>query len=72
VVRLITTLENVRLTEGDRVVVYLGSGIQEVEILDATDQSKLRVKLDNGAEVWIGRKACMSRKPGVCITCEAI
>jgi len=54
------------------VVVCLGSGEYEAEVIDASDQSKLKVKLDTGAVVWIGRMACMSVKTGVSITCEVV
>jgi len=56
---MISTLGNVRLREGDRVVVSLGSGEYEVEIVDSSDQSKIKVRLDTGSEVWIGRKAIL-------------
>ena len=54
---LIGTLENVRLREGDRVTVLLGSGEYEAEVIDAGDLAKLKVKfLDTGRELWIGRR----------------
>lgn len=56
---LLTTLEDRRLTEGDNVVVSLGSGEYEVEILDSSDPAKLKVKLDTGSTIWIGRRAIL-------------
>lgn len=61
---MIGTLENRRLREGDRVVVSLGSGEYGVEILDSSDPSKLRIRLDTGTELWIGRKAVVDMVNG--------
>ncbi len=54
---LIGTLENVRLTEGDRVTVLLNSGEYEAEVVNADDPTKLKVRIDTGSEVWVGRRA---------------
>lgn len=59
VMLLIGTLENVRLREGDRVMVLLSSGIHQVEVVDSSDQSKIRVRLDTGTKLWIGRRAIL-------------
>lgn len=61
---MIDTLENVRLREGDRVVVSLGSGEYEAEVVDSNDPAKVRVKLDTGTSLWIGRKAILSKEGG--------
>ena len=52
---LIGTLENVRLREGDRVKVILGSREYEAEIVDSSDKAKIKIRLDT-SEVWIGRR----------------
>lgn len=57
VIELIGTLENRRLQNGDRAVVSLGSGEYEAEIVDSSDQSKVKIRLDSGTELWIGRRA---------------
>lgn len=53
---MIGTLQDRRLKSGDRVVVSLGSGIHQVEIVDSSDPAKLKIRLDTGSEVWIGRR----------------
>jgi hydrogenase maturation factor len=54
---MLSTLENRRFREGDRVVVSLGSGEHTAEVVNAEDPAKLRVILDTGSEVWVGRRA---------------
>lgn len=61
---MIGTLENRRLREGDRVNVLLRSGVHQVEILDSSDQSKLKVRLDTGSVVWVGRKTILNVERG--------
>jgi translation initiation factor IF-1 len=54
----ILTLEQIRIEEGDRVVVTTKAGSTLTGlVVDASDQSKLRVRLDSGREVYIGRGA---------------
>ena len=54
VILLIGTLENVRLREGDRVVVSIGAATYEAEVVDSSDMAKIKIRLDTGSEVWIG------------------
>lgn len=55
---MLSTLENIRLREGDRVVVSLNSGEYEGQVIDAGDPAKVKVRLmDTGSEVWVGRRA---------------
>ena len=56
---LIGTLENVRLREGDRVVVSIGAATYEAEVVDSSDMAKIKIRLDTGSEVWIGRRAIL-------------
>ena len=52
---MVGTLENVRLQTGDRVVVLLGSGEYQADVVNANDSARLKVELDTGSEVWVGR-----------------
>ena len=55
---MIGTFEKVRLRGGDKVVVSLGSGEYEAEVVNADDPAKLKVKLlDTRRELWVGRRA---------------
>jgi len=58
---VIGTLENVRLKQGDKIVVATGKA--EAEIIDSSDQSKVKIRrLDTGTELWIGRRAILELK----------
>ena len=55
---MISTLENIRLKEGDKVIVSIAEGAAEV--LDSSARSKIRVRLlRTGRELWIGRRAIL-------------
>jgi hypothetical protein len=54
---MISTLENVRLKDGDRVSVQIGDSFYPAKVLNASDPSKLRVELTNGSVLWVGRLA---------------
>lgn len=54
---MLTTIESVRIKQGDRVTVTIGDKAYEAEVTDAGDPSKLKVRLDNNVELWIGRRA---------------
>ena len=55
---MIGTPEEAGLRGDDKVIVSLGSGGYEAEVVNADDPAKLRVKLlGTGSGVWVGRKA---------------
>ena len=54
---MLSTLQDRRLKSGDRVMVLLSSGIHQVEVVDSSDQSKIKVRLPSGLELWVGRRA---------------
>lgn len=57
---MISTLENVRLKSGDRIRVKVGDSLYPARVIDASDPSKLRVELQNGAILWTGRRSVES------------
>ena len=58
---LIGTLENVRLKQGDKIVIATGKA--EAEVIDSGDPGKVKIRrLDTGAELWIGRRAILELK----------
>lgn len=53
-----TTLEQIRIGEGDTVSFAIKSGnMLTGTVIDASDPAKLRVRLDSGIEVYVGRGA---------------
>jgi len=54
---MISTLQNVRLREGDRVLVKVGASFYPAKVVGSGDPAKLRVELRNGSVVWVGRRS---------------
>lgn len=53
---MIGTLEDRRIKQGDFITVSLRSGEYPAEVIDSSDMSKLKIKLESGRELWVGRK----------------
>lgn len=52
---MITTLEDARIKNGDRVVVQVGASLYPAKVIDSNDPAKLRIRLRNGSVLWVGR-----------------
>lgn len=54
---MISTLENIRLKNGNRVLVKIGPAFYRAKVVNASDPAKLRVELQSGAVLWTGRES---------------